>query len=155
MGSPDGAGLKPLTGTWDALYANPETLTEFMNTPSAIDQTLAGYYLKDDMRHYQIPLMVDATHRIYLEDQRGAIPMVNVLPIYGTLQASEPNVTYDQYLDDYVTAVAPALLTYAHYSVLNDGTDRKSHYENLEKERIERLALIRIAELDKYNQELH
>jgi len=127
------AGLKPIIGTWDALYADPFKLRDFMETPSATDSALAAYHFKDDMRQPDIKLMVDPTYTVYLEDLRGAIPMTNVLPSYGSIDSEDPNVvTYEQYLDQYIQEVSPAVLCYAFYGLMSDGTDRAGFYDNME-----------------------
>ncbi len=129
------AGLYTIMGTWDALYANLAKVDTFMDTPTPIEPSLRGLYLRDDIRDYQIPLLVDANQKILLEDVRGAIPMATVLPPWGSLSGSGGASPYEDwvaYVDEYVNTVHPALLSNAFYSLLSDKNEREGTYDNLE-----------------------
>ncbi|MFI4910937.1 MAG: hypothetical protein ACIAQZ_04650 [Sedimentisphaeraceae bacterium JB056] len=136
------AGLYPIMGTWDALYSNSAKLDTFMGYPTAVEENLRGLFFKDDIRDFQIPEMVDATQKVLLEDVRGAIPMVNLLPSFGTIDGENSN-TYQEYLDyvdEYIDTVHPAILSCAYYCLLSDENERAGTYDSLELRRSKALA---------------
>jgi hypothetical protein len=124
------AGLKPIIGSWQTLYSNNAKLQYYVNYPSAKDTSVPGYFLMDEPADINtMKLLGTATQYIYYNDQRNAIPMVDLKPTYGSLTNF---ASYNDYVSSYVSMVTPAVLLYDHYPILADGTDRADFYSNME-----------------------
>jgi hypothetical protein len=127
------AGLGLLIGSWEGLWNNqPEKLNFYVNYPSTDSKTVWGYMLEDEPASPDImDKLAEATGYIYRNDKRDALPIVNLLPSYGTSWRQYFS-TYADYIDYYVDSVKPAVLCYDHYPALADGSYREDYYSNME-----------------------
>ena len=58
------------------------------------------------------------------------MPYINLFPTYASSKQLG-NPTYADHLESFMRTVRPAVLSYDHYSLMKDGTDRKDYFENL------------------------
>ncbi len=132
------AGLYALIGSWENLYLDQAKLDTYIQFPDSQSMDVAGYLLKDEPKTQLLfDQLGQATSHIYYNDLRGAIPIVNLLPNYG----SWPDfATYDDYVSAYVNTTQPAIMFYDNYSILSDGSDRPGFYDNIELIRQKALA---------------
>lgn len=125
------AGLRPLIGSWENLHYDDLKLEQFVQFPTATNTDVLGYMLEDEPKDpAEFALLGDASAYIYYYDLRDAIPICNLLPIYGSW--TDYYSTYNDYVNSYVNTVAPTVLQCTNYSILDDGTDRAGFYENME-----------------------
>ncbi|MBX3239921.1 MAG: beta-galactosidase [Chitinophagaceae bacterium] len=111
------------------LQTDPEnTVRRFMNHPAT-----AGYFLKDEPSAKEFPYLgkwmksiqtVDSQHQYY----------INLFPNYAVPQQLGAD-TYQQYLDEFMAVVAPPVLSFDHYPVIETKGLRhlrNEWFENLE-----------------------
>jgi hypothetical protein len=126
------AGLKSLIGSWQALQTTERKskLEYYVNFPSPYDDSVIGYMLQDEPRTLaEFDLLAAATDYIYKNDKRAAIPIVNLLPGYGSFSGFDD---FTDYVSTYVNVVKPAVISYDHYPILADGSDRPGFYSDME-----------------------
>lgn len=126
------AGLSSWMGSWESL-ADPNNtwkLKYYVNYPTPTDRRVNAYFLQDEPHTAAEfdPLGV-ATRYVYANDQRDAIPIVNLLPGYASYTGF---ADFNDYVRTYVTKVNPAILSYDHYPIMSDGTDRPTFYSDME-----------------------
>lgn len=125
------AGLRPLIGSWENLYLDKSKLDSYVNFPSPTSTLVTGYMLKDEPKPITLMEQISqATSYIYYYDQRDAIPIVNLLPNYGSWNTD--HASYEDYVDAYMSTNGPAVLSYDHYPILADGSNRPHYYDNIE-----------------------
>jgi hypothetical protein len=124
------AGLESMIGSWEALQTDEGKLDYYVNFPTPDDDNVVAYLLKDEPRNQaEFDLLSLATEYIYRNDSRGAIPIVNLLPGGASYEGFS---SYDDYVQTYVDTVKPAVLSYDHYPILSDGTDKVTFYSDME-----------------------
>lgn len=90
---------------------------------------LFGYYLQDEPNSGLFEALGQLNREFRALDP-GRLPYINLFPTYAsTKQLGHP--TYADHLESFMKSVAPAVLSYDHYSLMKDGTDRKDYFENL------------------------
>lgn len=90
---------------------------------------LYGYYLQDEPSS-EIFEPLGMLSREFLARDPSRIPYINLFPTYAsTKQLGNP--TYSDHLRKFVRTVRPAVLSYDHYCLMKDGSDRKDYFENL------------------------
>lgn len=90
---------------------------------------LFGYYLQDEPSH-QLFQPLGQISREFLKRDPQHLPYINLFPTYASVeQLGTP--TYADHLEKFLTIVRPAVLSYDHYCLMKDGTDRPDYFENL------------------------
>lgn len=90
---------------------------------------LYGYYLKDEP-NYQDFRALGQINAEFLRHDPQHLPYVNLFPTYASAkQLGTP--TYADHLDKYLQIVKPRVLSYDHYCLMRDGSDRRDYFENL------------------------
>lgn len=127
----ESVGLKPFIGSWENLFLDQRKLDYYLDFPG-MDEMLAGYMLDDEPNNNVLFEQIgDATEYIYANDENESLPIVNLLPDFGTSWTADFN-DYGEYVDSYIALASPAVLSYDHYAILDDGSDRPSFYSNME-----------------------
>ncbi len=91
---------------------------------------LYGYFLHDEPSSRWFPVLGEL-HAEFQQCDPGHIPYINLLPNYATPRnLGAPS--YREYLRRYVETVRPSVISYDHYPLLDDGSDRHDYFENLE-----------------------
>jgi hypothetical protein len=91
---------------------------------------LYGYYLQDEPNYEQFQAL-GAISREFETQDAAHLPYINLFPTYASVeQLGTP--TYADHLDKYLSIVQPRVLSYDHYCLMRDGSDRKDYFENLE-----------------------
>jgi hypothetical protein len=91
---------------------------------------LYGYYLQDEP-NYELFQALGEISREFEKRDRAHLPYINLFPTYASVaQLGTP--TYADHLDKYLSIVQPRVLSYDHYCLMKDGSDRKDYFENLE-----------------------
>ena len=94
------------------LQTDPEnTVRRFMNHPAT-----AGYFLKDEPSAKEFPYLGKWMKKIHAVDSQHAC-YINLFPNYAVPQQLGAD-TYQQYLDEYMSTVAPPVLSFDHYPVI-------------------------------------
>lgn len=128
------AGLKALVGDGRLIAKQPED-PDFARHLDAViaDYTqhpaLGGYFLVDEPNASAFPLL-GAVNRYLLQKDPKRLPYVNLFPNY----ASEEQLgtkTYREHVQRYIEQVQPALVSWDHYALFEDG-ERDIYFENLE-----------------------
>ena len=89
-----------------------------------------GYYITDEPGADRFPALAKVSQELQRQDPKH-LPYINLLPIYATPeQLGAP--TYAEHLDRFLRVVKPAVLSYDHYALLQQGSDRLDYFENLE-----------------------
>ena len=83
---------------------------------------VAGYFLADEPANDHLPVLAELVDYFRKHDP-GHGCYINVLPSHAGAGA--------QYLENYVSVVKPFVLSFDHYSLLADGTDEPSFFDNL------------------------
>jgi hypothetical protein len=93
------------------------------------DSALYGYHLKDEPNYRDFKALGQINAE-FLQHDPHHLPYVNLFPTYAsTKQLGTP--TYADHLDKYLSIVEPRVLSYDHYCLKRDGTDRPDYFENL------------------------
>ena len=101
------------------LQTDPEnTVRRFMDHPAT-----AGYFLKDEPSAKDFPYLGKWMKSIHAVDSQHAC-YINLFPNYAVPQQLGTD-TYRQYLDEYMAMVAPRVLSFDHYPVIE--TKGKRH----------------------------
>ena len=90
---------------------------------------LFGYYLQDEPNH-QLFQPLGLISREFLKRDPKHLPYINLFPTYASVEQLG-NPTYADHLEKFLTIVKPAVLSYDHYCLMKDGTDRADYFENL------------------------
>lgn len=128
-------GLDVLLGQAENLHMNRQELINAVGLPSPVDTRVIGYTLEDEPLPDQFSDLKSASYYIYEHDQRGAIPIVNLLPNYAWKWGNREQiygVDYEGYVQKYIDEVHPAVLVHTHYPIMKTGADRPEYYSNLE-----------------------
>ncbi len=92
--------------------------------------SLAGYFITDEPGVSAFPTLAAINQRLLQKDP-SHLPFINLLPNYATPdQLGAP--TYEEYIDKFCSLVKPRLLSYDHYALLNDNTERPEYFGNME-----------------------
>jgi hypothetical protein len=142
--------LCALTGL-KAIVSDPRLVAAQAASPASVDvgaaldgvvrdyagsPALLGYYLKDEPAAAEFPTLAALSRGLRARDP-WRLPYINLFPNYATpAQLGTP--TYPSYLDVFVRAVHPGLLSFDHYALLTSG-ERPNYFENLEAIRREAL----------------
>lgn len=90
---------------------------------------LYGYYVHDEPSYSLFPALAMVSQELGRLDP-DHLAYINLFPTYAnTEQLGTP--TYSDHLDKYLNLVRPAVLSYDHYCLMKDGTDRPDYFENL------------------------
>jgi hypothetical protein len=88
-----------------------------------------GYYIVDEPSADRFPALAKVSQELQRQDPKH-LPYINLLPTYASPeQLGTP--TYAEHLDTFLRLVKPAVLSYDHYALLKDGSDRADYFENL------------------------
>lgn len=91
---------------------------------------LLGYYLQDEPSYELFRALGEISGEFQRRDP-ARIPYINLFPTYASVeQLGTPN--YEDHLDKYLSIVRPTVLSYDHYALRKDGTDRPDYFENLD-----------------------
>jgi len=91
---------------------------------------LYGYFLQDEPNYEQFQALGEISREFEKQDP-AHLPYTNLFPTYASVeQLGTP--TYADHLDKYLSIVQPRVLSYDHYCLMKDGSDRKDYFENLE-----------------------
>ena len=89
-----------------------------------------GYFILDEPSADRFPALAKVSQELQRQDP-GHLPYINLLPTYASpTQLGTP--TYAEHLERFLSQVKPAVLSYDHYALLKDGSDRVDYFENLE-----------------------
>lgn len=99
-------------------------ISEYGNHPA-----LGGYFLADEPAPDAFP-QLGAVNQYLLAHDSKRLPFINLYPNYVPGWAI--GGSYEQYVDQFLTTVKPALLSYDHYALFDNGTLRPIYFENLE-----------------------
>ncbi|MBM3498972.1 MAG: hypothetical protein FJX74_09915 [Armatimonadetes bacterium] len=91
---------------------------------------LYGYYLQDEPGYELFQALGEVSREFEAQDP-AHLPYINLFPTYASVQQLG-TPTYADHLDKYLSIVQPRVLSYDHYCLMKDGTDRKDYFENLE-----------------------
>ena len=88
-----------------------------------------GYYILDEPSAELFPALARVSQELQRQDPKH-LPYINLLPTYASpQQLGTP--TYAEHLDRFLSTVKPAVLSYDHYALMKNGTDRADYFENL------------------------
>lgn len=88
-----------------------------------------GYYVLDEPNAELFPALAKVSQELQRQDPKH-LPYINLFPTYASPeQLGTP--TYAEHLDRYLSIVKPAVLSYDHYALMKDGSDRVDYFENL------------------------
>ncbi len=122
--------LRVIFSGWEDMYNNIPRLDYYLTYPSNTDKSVAGYILYDEPNLGLFSTLAVSSEYVQQRDYRGAIPIVNLLPIYSNSFSSLSQ--YENYVDAYISQAKPLILSYDNYPLLADGTDRVDFYQNME-----------------------
>jgi hypothetical protein len=90
---------------------------------------LYGYYLQDEPGYELFRALGEVSREFEAQDP-AHLPYINLFPTYASpQQLGTP--TYADHLEKYLSIVQPRVLSYDHYCLMKDGTDRRDYFENL------------------------
>jgi hypothetical protein len=92
-----------------------------------------GYYLRDEPRASFFPGLA-AVSSVVKEKHPGVWPYVNLFPNYADA-GQLGTKTYDEYVEIFVAACKPPILSYDHYAIMEGGGLRGEYFANLESVR--------------------
>lgn len=88
-----------------------------------------GYFILDEPSAELFPALAKVSQELQRQDPKH-LPYINLLPTYASPeQLGTP--TYAEHLDRFLSLVKPAVLSYDHYALMKDSTDRADYFENL------------------------
>ncbi len=91
---------------------------------------LYGYHIKDEPGLQLFESLGLVSQELEKQDP-AHLPYINLFPTYANFhQLGTP--TYAEHLDKYLDIVKPRVLSYDHYCLMADGSDRADYFENLE-----------------------
>ncbi|NLC57485.1 MAG: hypothetical protein GX774_11660 [Armatimonadetes bacterium] len=117
--------ISPDLATDDALTKHVSAIVkDYADHPA-----LYGYYLQDEPNDSLFPLLGRLSAAFLRRDPKR-LPYINLFPTYASVaQLGTP--TYADHVDRYLRLVKPPVLSYDHYCLMQDGTDRADYFENL------------------------
>ncbi len=127
-------GLKAIIGDGRLLSKTPED-PDFSRQLDAVivdyaqHPALGGYFLMDEPNASAFPLL-GAVNRYLLQKDPRRLPYVNLFPNYAS-EAQLGTPTYDEHIARYIKEVQPALVSWDHYALFENG-ERDIYFENLE-----------------------
>ena len=89
-----------------------------------------GYRIWDEPSADRFPALAKVSQELQRQDPRH-LPYINLLPTYAPPEMLG-TPTYAEHLDCFLRLVKPAVLSYDHYALMKDGSDRIDYFENLE-----------------------
>lgn len=89
-----------------------------------------GYFLTDEPNASAFPWLA-AVNQYLLKKDPKHLPYINLFPNYANEQQLG-NPTYEEHVEQFCSVVRPKLLSYDHYALINDGTERPIYFENME-----------------------
>jgi len=105
-----------------------ELISQVRNHPAVF-----GYYLRDEPTASFFPGLATVSG-IVRELHPGVWPYINLFPNYA--DASQLGVkTYDGYVEKFIEACQPPIVSYDHYAILEGGGMRGEYFANLESVR--------------------
>jgi len=127
-------GLKALVvdgrTSWEAAFSDehPKLIASLVADYGSHPATY-GYFIIDEPSADRFPALGKVSQELQRQDPRH-LPYINLLPTYASPeQLGTP--TYAEHLDRFLRLVRPAVLSYDHYALLKDGSDRLDYFENL------------------------
>jgi hypothetical protein len=105
-----------------------ELIAEVRNHPAVF-----GYYLRDEPTASFFPGLATVS-AVVKERHPGAWPYINLFPNYANA-GQLGTATYDEYVETFIQACKPPILSYDHYTVLEGGGMGDNYYSNLESVR--------------------
>jgi len=130
------AGLNVLLGGRGQLHGNREKLLAAISFPTPTDRDVIGYQMIDEPQPDSFDSAAEAVGVIYEKDQRGAIPIIDMLPNWAWQRNNNRVLRfgyhYARFIEKYLDTVHPPVLLNCHYPPLADGSDRVEYYANLE-----------------------
>lgn len=127
-------GLKAIVGDGRVMAKQPDD-PEFARNLDAVTAdyahhpALAGYFLVDEPNASAFPLL-GAVNRYLLHKDPKHLPYINLFPNYANEQQLGTK-TYDEHVARYIKEVQPALVSWDHYALFENG-ERDIYFENLE-----------------------
>ena len=105
-----------------------ELINEVRNHPAVF-----GYYLRDEPTPSFFPGLA-AVSSVVKELHPGAWPYINLFPNYADA-GQLGTATYDEYVEKFIEACKPPILSYDHYALFEGGGFRGEYFANLESVR--------------------
>jgi hypothetical protein len=102
-----------------------ELIKEVRNHPAVF-----GYYLRDEPSSSFFPGLT-AVSSVVKELHPGVWPYINLFPNYADVSQLGA-ATYDEYVEKFIEACHPPVLSYDHYAILEGGGMRGEYFANLE-----------------------
>lgn len=99
--------------------------------PTRDHPAVIGYHVVDEPPNALFPQVarwVNAFH----DQAPDKIAFVNLFPNYSQNVARDTSDNYHKYIQSFVDAVKPKVLSYDHYALFKDGTMRPAYFPNLE-----------------------
>jgi hypothetical protein len=127
-------GLKAIVGDGRVMAKQPNDPDFARNLDAVIAEyahhpSLAGYFLVDEPNASAFPLL-GAVNRYLLQKDPKHLPYTNLFPNYANEQQLGTK-SYDEHIARYIQEVQPALVSWDHYALLENG-ERDIYFENLE-----------------------
>lgn len=133
------AGLKaivsdPRTSNYD--WNNVDEAAARKNVASLVAETgnhpaVFGYYLRDEPSAGLFPGLGKVASLVR-ELAPGKWPYINLFPNYAnTQQLGAPS--YEEHVERFIATCKPAILSYDHYALMDDGSLRRGYWLNLEQ----------------------
>lgn len=127
-------GLKAIVGDGRILAKQPEDPDFTRNLDAVVADyahhpALAGYFLMDEPNVSAFPLL-GAVGRYLQQKDPKRLPYINLFPNYANEQQLGTK-TYDEHIARYIKEVQPALVSWDHYALFENG-ERDIYFENLE-----------------------
>ncbi len=92
--------------------------------------TVWGFYLKDEPGAGKFADLAHVNQRL-LAKAPNAVPFVNLLPTYAN-ERQLGTKTYEEHVERFMTEVKPRVLSYDHYALMKDDTERADYFRNME-----------------------
>lgn len=107
---------------WQKLIA--EVVADYGQHPA-----LYGYFLTDEPNSAIFRQLGTLSQELQRQDP-AHLPYINLFPTYASSEQLG-NPTYADHLEQFLTLVKPAVLSYDHYALMANGSERADWYENL------------------------
>lgn len=133
------AGLDVALGAFEPLHEEGAMLGDRLAFPTPEEGRVVAYILKDEPLVEDYPALGQAVARIYKDDRRGAIPIIDFRPNWA-VPFERWGFSYETYLQRFLDEVHPSVLLNCHYPIKRDGSTRDSFYANIELFRDQALA---------------
>lgn len=96
----------------------------------AKDPAFWGFYLKDEPSADKFADLAWVNRRI-LAGAPNCVPFINLYPTYANQQQLGTR-TYEEHVERFMREVKPRVLSYDHYALMKDGTERPDYFRNME-----------------------